>query len=154
MTTWAERTSVVRPVIMQEQPRNPEEGEQKRCTQPRQTLNLGVDVASIREGVLGPRGFVPLEDPRLRAVETASRPNGSDDDVIEMPRRIRDVVTVNDGRQSIRFGPRISCSGAILGRERTDQAIRDALMPRNHSMRSVDMDALSLSEGVFEHLLE
>lgn len=36
-----------------------------RCASCRTTLALGLDVIAIQHGVVGPRGFVPLDEPDL-----------------------------------------------------------------------------------------
>ena len=45
----------------------------KRCAQCRRDLDLGVDAVGIQQGVIGPRGFVPLEDMRLLCGENCLR---------------------------------------------------------------------------------
>ena len=42
-----------------------DEDEVKLCAQCRRRLALGVDVFTMESGVIGPRGIVPLEPPRL-----------------------------------------------------------------------------------------
>ena len=39
--------------------------EKQRCAQCRRVLDLGADVTSVQEGVLGPRGFIKLADRQL-----------------------------------------------------------------------------------------
>ena len=62
----------------------------RRCAQCRRELDLGADVISIRAGVLGPRGFVQLEERKLLCSDTCLENyvcNGKSE-VHEMPRRI------------------------------------------------------------------
>lgn len=37
-------------------------GESKKCVECQRVLELGVDVLCVEEGVIGPRGIVPLKD--------------------------------------------------------------------------------------------
>jgi len=70
---------------------NGDEGKNRpRCVQCRRALDLGADVISIRAGVLGPRGFVQLEERRLLCSDTCLESYVCNErtEVHEMPRRI------------------------------------------------------------------
>ena len=58
---------------MEEDSKNRKEQGQPRCAQCRSELALGVDVTAIRAGVIGPRGFVPLENRRMLCSEECLR---------------------------------------------------------------------------------
>ncbi len=61
-----------------------------RCAQCRRELDLGVDVIGIQQGVLGPRGFVHLDERKLLCGELCLEQyvcNGKPE-VNELPRRI------------------------------------------------------------------
>lgn len=59
------------------------------CSRCRRTIDLGRDVMAVEQGVVGPRGFVPLEDPLLFCGEACLKGHFDDDgDIVEMPRRI------------------------------------------------------------------
>lgn len=74
------------------------EGEPARCEMCRRLLHLGVDVIGMQAGVIGPRGFVPLEEMSLFCSDAcldqdraAGRPTQRDSDAIDiarLPRRI------------------------------------------------------------------
>ena len=67
-----------------------EEEARPRCVHCRRGLDLGSDVISIRAGVLGPRGFVQLEERKLLYNDSCLEDyvcNGKTE-VHEMPRRI------------------------------------------------------------------
>ncbi len=62
----------------------------RRCAQCRRELDLGADVTSVQEGVLGPRGFVELADRQLLCSATCLVTyvcNGKHE-VHQLPRRI------------------------------------------------------------------
>ena len=46
-----------------------DENKSSTCEHCRRTLDQGVDVLALQEGVIGPRGFVPLEDMRFLCSE-------------------------------------------------------------------------------------
>jgi hypothetical protein len=60
----------------------------RKCEQCRRRLDLGVNVYSAEEGVIGPRGFVSLEQPNLFCGESCLRDCFDDVDVLRLKRRI------------------------------------------------------------------
>lgn len=70
--------------------RNQNEEARPRCVQCHRALDLGTDLVGIQQGVLGPRGFVQLEERKLLCSDTCAENyvcNGKTE-VHEMPRRI------------------------------------------------------------------
>lgn len=65
-----------------------EESKTIRCVECRRELNLGVDVLAITEGVLGPRGFVPLGKPNYICSESCLQERVGSVDVEKLDRRI------------------------------------------------------------------
>ncbi len=59
-----------------------------RCTQCRRQLDLGVDSVSMQHGVMGPRGFVALNEPRFFCDEDCLERWLTDAEVVKLPRRI------------------------------------------------------------------
>ena len=61
-----------------------------RCRQCDATIQLGEDIRQLVEGVLGPRGFVPLESPLNFCSEACLRGyvSGTDEHITKLPRRI------------------------------------------------------------------
>ena len=58
------------------------------CAQCQREIDLGADLLAITEGVLGPRGFVPLSKPRYMCSEACLDSQGEHRDVEKMRRRI------------------------------------------------------------------
>lgn len=60
-----------------------------KCTRCQRTLDLGIDVVSVEEGVIGPRGIVPLKEPSLFCGEDCVAGHFGDDTQVErLPRRV------------------------------------------------------------------
>ncbi len=59
-----------------------------KCDQCRRGLNLGVNVYRAEDGVIGPRGFVSLDQPQLFCCESCLRDFYDDVDVLRLPKRI------------------------------------------------------------------
>jgi hypothetical protein len=58
------------------------------CKECRRELGLGVDVVIMQHGVIGPRGFVPLDDPVFFCDEDCLERFLSGEEVVKLPRRI------------------------------------------------------------------
>lgn len=58
------------------------------CGQCRRQLDLGVNVYGAQEGVIGPRGFVPLEDMALFCSEECLRDYFGKVDITKLARKI------------------------------------------------------------------
>ncbi len=58
------------------------------CANCRKPLSLGVDVISVQHGVIGPRGVVPLDEPRLYCCESCAGADLDEDPEMKRPRRI------------------------------------------------------------------
>ena len=58
------------------------------CANCRRTLDLGVDVLIVQEGVIGPRGIVPLTEGLLFCSEACLKDYYDLSDLQEIPRRI------------------------------------------------------------------
>ena len=60
------------------------------CEHCRRTLDQGIDVLAIQEGVIGPRGFVPLEDHLFLCGEECREAYFCDpaEERVKLPRRI------------------------------------------------------------------
>ena len=60
------------------------------CANCRRSLDQGVDVVGIRDGVIGPRGFVPLEDMRFLCGDECIEAYFCEGarDRVQLPRRI------------------------------------------------------------------
>lgn len=56
------------------------------CTNCRKELDVGTDVLTVQEGVVGTRGIVPLADPLLFCSEACLR-SDFEDGVTTLPRR-------------------------------------------------------------------
>ena len=59
-----------------------------RCSQCHKKIDLGADVLAITEGVLGPRGFVPLSKPRYFCSEECLDGHSERRNVEKLSRRI------------------------------------------------------------------
>ena len=76
---------------MEETRKHEKQKNQPRCAHCRRELALGVDATAIRAGVMGPRGFVPLENRRMLCSEECLRQyvcNGNNGNVEQLRRRI------------------------------------------------------------------
>jgi len=60
----------------------------KKCANCRRDLDLGVDVLSVGEGVIGMKGFVPLESPMFFCCEKCLKEYIDLDDLPSMPGRL------------------------------------------------------------------
>jgi len=58
------------------------------CARCGRELDLGVDAVALEYGVIGPRGFVSLDDRRLFCDEDCLRRHLGGDEVERLPRRI------------------------------------------------------------------
>ena len=58
------------------------------CGQCRRELDLGVNIYGAHEGVIGPRGFVPLEDMALFCSEECLRDYFGKVDITKLARKI------------------------------------------------------------------
>ncbi len=61
---------------------------EQKCAQCSTELYLGVEVLGVQLGVVGPNGFVQLEDMEFLCNEACARGYFDDTDVIKLPRRI------------------------------------------------------------------
>lgn len=61
---------------------------QMKCAHCNRELDLGTDVIGIQEGVIGPRGFVQLEDMQLFCSEQCAKDYIDPVDITKLPRRI------------------------------------------------------------------
>ena len=66
---------------------NTNNDEKIRCVNCDNEIDLGADVLVIEEGVLGPRGFIPLEK-RLFCSQQCLSEYVCNDDLEEVPRRV------------------------------------------------------------------
>ena len=66
----------------------PEKPEIRKCTECRRQLDLGVDTIAIDRGVIGPRGFVSLDEPKFLCDDDCLRRYVVNGDIKELPRRI------------------------------------------------------------------
>ena len=64
------------------------ENDAKTCTRCGRTIDLGVDALAVTEGVMGPRGFVPLEESRFFCSEDCLTIRVDDTQIEKLPRRI------------------------------------------------------------------
>ena len=62
--------------------------ETKTCAQCRRTLDPGVDVLTVEQGVIGPRGLVPLGELGFFCDETCLRRYYGNDEIEQLKRRI------------------------------------------------------------------
>lgn len=60
----------------------------KLCVCCKRDLDLGVDALSFRDGVIGPRGFIPLGEPEFFCSEECIAKHFGDHDVMKLQRRI------------------------------------------------------------------
>ena len=60
----------------------------KQCLCCKRELDLGVDALIFREGVMGPRGIVPLAEPTFFCSEECIAKHFGDHDVTKLQRRI------------------------------------------------------------------
>lgn len=58
------------------------------CEECRRDLGLGVDAVGLQHGVMGPRGFVVLDDPKFFCDEDCLERWLTDEEVIPLKRRI------------------------------------------------------------------
>lgn len=58
------------------------------CAECHTELQLGVNVLGAQEGVVGPRGFVPLEDMLFFCNEECLKRYFGDADLLKVPRKI------------------------------------------------------------------
>jgi len=65
-----------------------EGGKINTCTNCQRTLDLGVDVLTVQEAVLGPRGIVPLGEVLLFCSETCLMDYFDISDLVEVPGRV------------------------------------------------------------------
>ena len=65
-----------------------EETTPTRCARCNRQLDLGVDALLLDQGVIGPRGFVPLGERKFFCDEDCLERFVSDEDVVRLPRRI------------------------------------------------------------------
>lgn len=56
----------------------PTKTHRQHCANCRKPLTLGTNLYGLQEGVIGPRGFVPLEDPVLLCTMQCVRAHGTD----------------------------------------------------------------------------
>ena len=61
---------------------------QERCKECRRDLGLGVDVVIMQHGVIGPRGFVPLDEHEFFCDEDCLERFLNGEEVVKLPRRI------------------------------------------------------------------
>lgn len=61
-----------------------------RCRQCDREMQLGEDAFELEQGVLGPRGFVPLENTVLFCSEACARGflGGTNEEIKKLPRRV------------------------------------------------------------------
>lgn len=69
--------------LMEKQIEKPEQ-----CLCCKRELDLGVDALSFREGVIGPRGVVPLAEPEFFCSEECIAKHFGNHDVVKFQRRI------------------------------------------------------------------
>ncbi|MCK6465304.1 MAG: hypothetical protein L6Q93_10770 [Phycisphaerae bacterium] len=75
----------------QEEDEDDEESQKRsaeRCARCRRSIEPGADVIGLQDGVLGPRGFIPLEEHRFFCNEDCLRADFDHGDVEKLPRRI------------------------------------------------------------------
>ena len=65
-----------------------EEAKPLRCVHCDRELVLGVDAVMLETGVVGPRGFVPLDERKFFCDEDCLENHLSDEDVVRLPRRV------------------------------------------------------------------
>ena len=58
------------------------------CAHCRRKLDLGVDALRLENGVIGPRGFVSLSDPKMFCDEGCAEHFFANEEVVRLPRRI------------------------------------------------------------------
>lgn len=58
------------------------------CTECRRELDYGADVLSVQEGVIGPRGVVPVDEPLLFCSEECLRAYFDVGETVSMKRKI------------------------------------------------------------------
>ena len=63
-------------------------GAKQRCEACRRELEMGQDAILVQEGVVGPRGFVPLEDPECFCSTKCVGDHYGDRDMDKLPRRV------------------------------------------------------------------
>ena len=66
----------------------PNEQDAKTCTRCGRNLDIGVDAITVTDGVIGPRGFVPLDEPRYFCCHDCLLIPGDDHEIEKLPRRI------------------------------------------------------------------
>ena len=59
-----------------------------RCVVCGRKLEMGTDAIGVQEGVIGPRGFVPLADMELHCSESCAKDCGDASETLSLPRRI------------------------------------------------------------------
>lgn len=64
------------------------ENRQRPCAHCQRQIQLGEDVFALEQGVIGPRGLVPLEKPIWFCDGECAERYFSDEEVVQMPRRI------------------------------------------------------------------
>lgn len=60
----------------------------KNCAHCERELDLGVDVLALQKGVIGPRGFVALDDMELFCCEDCLKAEYTSGDLLKLDRRI------------------------------------------------------------------
>ncbi len=66
----------------------PKEEDAKTCARCERNLDIGVDAIAVTEGVIGPRGFVPLDESRFFCSNDCLLIQGEDHEIEKLPRRI------------------------------------------------------------------
>ena len=66
----------------------PKEQDVKTCTRCGRSLDIGTDTIAVTDGVIGPRGFVPLDEPRYFCCNDCLLIRGDDHEIEKLPRRI------------------------------------------------------------------
>jgi len=61
---------------------------QRLCAHCQRQIQLGEDVLTLRQGVVGPRGLVPLEKPIWFCDGECAARYFSDEEIVQLPRRI------------------------------------------------------------------
>ncbi len=64
------------------------EQDAKTCTRCGRNLDIGVDAIAVTEGVIGSRGFVPLDQSRYFCCNDCLLIQGEDHEIERLPRRI------------------------------------------------------------------
>ena len=66
------------------------EEQETRCRQCHRRIRLGEDIMQLQRGVIGPRGFVQLDEPASLCSDACLRGyvNGSDEEIEKLSRRI------------------------------------------------------------------